>query len=287
MKSITYYLLLTILLPALISCGTNVDNKEIILATTTSVQDSGLLDVLTDAFRKETGYKIKAIAVGSGEAMALARRGEADVLLVHSPKDEETFMQEGFGKSRATFMYNYFVIVGPPDDPAGCSQTASAKEAFARIAEKQANFISRGDNSGTHKKETALWKETSASPKGKWYIQAGVGMGQTLLIAGEKKAYTLSDKGTYLAFSAEGGKSKLALKIVRDGVPDLKNNYSVIVLNPDKFPKINPAPARRSWVNLAGAQAFADFLVSPATLKLISEYGRDKYGEPLFYLMGK
>jgi tungstate transport system substrate-binding protein len=268
-KPVIYiYLSLALLFLSLISCRSNTDTNEIILATTTSVQDTGLLDVLTDIFNKSTGYKIKAIAVGSGEAMAMGRRGDADVLLVHSPKDEETFMAEGFGNSRVTFMYNYFAIVGPADDPAGCSKTASAAEAFSRIAATSSPFISRGDNSGTHKKEMSLWNETGINPKGKWYIQAGVGMGQTLLIASEKKAYTLSDRGTYLAF-----KDAVALKIVKDGVPDLKNNYSVIVLNHDRFPK----------VNLKGARAFADFLTSPETLKLIAEYGQDKYGEALFY----
>ena len=268
------WILALLLVPCLllVACGSNPANNEIILATTTSVQDTGLLDVLTDMFKKTTGYKIKAIAVGSGEAMAMGKRGDADVMVVHSPKDEEAFINDGFGRNRITFMYNYFVIVGPADDPAGCSNTASAAEAFSRIAATSAPFISRGDNSGTHKKEMFLWNETGIKPKGKWYIQAGVGMGQTLLITSEKNAYTLSDRGTYLAF-----KDTIALKVVKDGVPDLKNNYSVIVLNPDKFPK----------VNLAGAEAWAKFLLEPGTLKIIGEYGKDKYGEPLFYCIGK
>jgi len=223
MKSITYCLLLSILLLTLISCGSNADNKEIILATTTSVQDTGLLDVLTDIFKKDTGYKIKAIAVGSGEAMAMGRRGDADVMLVHSPKDEEAFMKDGFGKSRELIMTNYFNLVGPDEDPAGCAESTSAKEAVAKIADKQAIFVSRGDNSGTHKKEMSIWKSANITPTGEWYIQAKNGMGIVLQITNEKRGYTLTDRGTYLAF-----KKKLSLKEMTGQDPALLNEYSPI-----------------------------------------------------------
>ncbi|MEK7310069.1 MAG: substrate-binding domain-containing protein [Planctomycetota bacterium] len=270
MKSITYCLLLSILF--LISCESGAVNKDVILATTTSVQDTGLLDVLTDIFKKQTGYKIKAIAVGSGEAMAMGKRGDADVMVVHSPKDEEAFMAEGFGKSRELVMTNYFCLVGPDEDPAGCIGSTTAKEAFTKIANKQTIFVSRADNSGTHKKELSLWKSVNITPTWESYIKANNGMGIVLQIANEKRGYTLTDRGTYLAF-----KQKLSLKEMTGQDPALLNQYSVIVLNPAKFPK----------VNLAGAEAWAKFLLEPGTLKIIGEYGKDKYGEPLFYCIGK
>lgn len=243
-------------------------NKEVILATTTSVQDTGLLDVLTGIFEKQTGSHIKPIAVGSGEAMAMGKRGDADVMLVHSPKDEEAFMRDGFGKSRELLMTNYFSLVGPLDDPAGCLGSASAKEAFAKIATKKSIFVSRGDNSGTHKKELGIWLSANITPTGDWYIQAKSGMGNVLMITNEKKGYTLTDRGTYLAF-----KSKLALKEMLGKDESLLNKYSVIVINPAKFPKIN----------LAGAEAWAKFLFAPDTLKVIGDFGKDKYGEGLFF----
>jgi tungstate transport system substrate-binding protein len=247
-------------------------NKDVILATTTSVQDTGLLDVLTGIFKKDTGYQIKAIAVGSGEAMAMGKRGDADVLVVHSPKDEEAFMKDGFGKSRELIMTNYFSLVGPEDDPAGCFGLTNTAEAFAKIADKKAIFISRGDNSGTHKKELSLWKSANITPTGEWYIEAKSGQAILLQVANEKRGYALTDRGTYLAF-----KQKLSLKEMLGRDESLLNRYSVIVLNPEKFPKIN----------LAGAEAWAKFLLSPDTLKIIAEYGKDKYGEALFYPVTK
>jgi len=247
-------------------------NQDVILATTTSVQDTGLLDVLTDIFKKATGYKIKAIAVGSGEAMAMGKRGDADVLLVHSPKDEEAFMAEGFGKSRELLITNYFSLVGPEEDPSGCAGSTTAKEAFVKIANKQAIFVSRGDNSGTHKKELSIWKSANITPTGEWYIQAKAGQAILLQVTNEKRGYALTDRATYLAF-----KSKLALKELLGKDESLLNKYSVIVLNPDKFPK----------ANLVGAEAWAKFLLEPATLKIIGEYGKDKYGEALFYPVSK
>lgn len=254
-------------------------NKDIILATTTSVQDSGLLDVLVPKFNKESGFNIKPIAVGSGEAMAMGKRGDADVLVVHSPKDEEAFMKEGLGKSRQLIMTNTYIIVGPSEDPADCLGTKSAAEAFGKIANAKSIFVSRADKSGTHKKELSLWNKSAITPTGEttvesrpnreeWYLQAQTGMGAVLQITNEKNGYTLTDRGTYLAF-----KSKIALKIMVEGDKDLINYYSVIVLNPEKFPKIN----------LAGAEAWAKFLFLPDVTKIIAEFGKDKYGEPLFY----
>jgi len=247
-------------------------NPDVILATTTSVQDTGLLDVLKEIFKKQTGYQVKAIAVGSGEAMAMGKRGDADVMLVHSPKDEEAFMKDGFGKSRQLLMTNYFSLVGPEDDPAGCFGSASAKEAFAKIADKKALFVSRGDNSGTHKKELNIWQSANITPTGEWRIEANSGMANVLMITNEKRGYTLTDRATYLAF-----KQKLQLKEMLGKDESLLNKYSVIVINPAKFPK----------TNLAGAQAWADFLFAPDTLKIIGEYGKDKYGEGLFFPITK
>jgi len=243
-------------------------NKNILLATTTSVQDSGLLDVLIPKFNKETGFNIKPIAVGSGEAMAMGKRGDADVLFVHSPKAEETFMEEGFGKSRKLLMTNYFVIVGPDEDPAGCFGSANTSEILTKIADKKANFISRADKSGTHTKELSLWKNANITPTNEWYIEAKTGMGMVLQIANEKRGYTLTDRATYLSF-----KSKLQLKEMTGKDEALINKYSVIVVSPEKFPK----------ANLAGAEAWAKFLFEPETIKTIEEYGKDKYGESLFY----
>jgi tungstate transport system substrate-binding protein len=254
-----------------IACPATVNNRgDIILATTTSVQDSGLLDALIPAFNKESGFNIKPIAVGSGEAMAMGKRGDADVLFVHSPKAEEEFMQGGFGKSRKLLMTNYFVIVGPDEDPAGCLGSANVTEILTKIADKKANFVSRGDKSGTHTKELSLWKSANITPKafGEWYIEAKTGMGMVLQVANEKRGYTLTDRATYLSF-----KSKLQLKEMIGKDEALINKYSVIVLNPEKFPKIN----------LAGAEAWAKFLFEEETKKTIGEYGKDKYGESLFY----
>ena len=177
-------------------------SKNIILATTTSTQDSGLLDVLIPLFEKETGYFVKTIAVGSGQAMAMGKKGEADVLLVHSPDDEKKFMAEGFGVNRRLVMHNDFIIVGPASDPAGVRGAKTSADAFRKIASTGALFLSRGDNSGTHAKEKKLWKAAGISPDGqKWYQQTGLGMGETLNVAAEKKGYTLADRGTYLALT--------------------------------------------------------------------------------------
>ncbi len=243
--------------------------KDIILATTTSTQDSGLLDVLVPQFERQTGLRVKTIAVGSGQAMAMGQRGEADVLLVHSPEAERKFVAEGFGIQRRRVMHNDFILVGPPADPAGIKAAGSALEGFRRIANAAAVFVSRGDNSGTHAQEKKLWKAAGLTPEGeKWYQQTGLGMGQTLNVTAEKKAYTLTDRSTYLAL-----RKNLGLAILSEGDAVLLNVYHVIEVNPVRFPKVN-AP---------GAKAFGNFLLSKETQKLIAIFGVDKFGSPLFF----
>lgn len=243
--------------------------KAIILATTTSTQDSGLLDVLVPQFEKESGYKVKTISVGSGQAMKMGEKGEADVLLVHSPEAEQKFMTGGFGVTRRLVMHNDFVIVGPASDPARVKAAKSSADALQRIAKSGALFASRGDNSGTHSKEKALWKGAGVSPDGKkWYQQTGLGMGQTLNVAAEKKGYTLTDRATFLAL-----KKNLGLVILSEGDSKLLNIYHVIEINPAKWPKINAA----------GGKSFADFMVARKTQETIGRFGVEKFGAPLFF----
>jgi tungstate transport system substrate-binding protein len=243
--------------------------KNVILATTTSTQDTGLLDELIPIFEKRTGYFVKTIAVGSGQAMAMGKKGEADVMLVHSQDAEKKLVAEGYGINRRLVMHNDYIIVGPPGDPAGIKGVKSAAEAFKKIAEAQSVFMSRGDNSGTHAKEKAIWKEAGIAQEGqKWYQQTGLGMGQTLSVAAEKKAYTLADRGTYLAL-----KKNLGMDILVEGDAILLNIYHVMEVNPAKWPK----------VNAGGAKAFADFMVSRQVQRIIKTFGVDKYGSPLFF----
>ncbi len=244
-----------------------VTSKEIILATTTSTQDSGLLDVLVPAFQNQSGLTVKTVAVGSGQALKMGEDCNADVLLVHAPSSEKDLMDKGFCSERLLVMHNDFIIVGPPEDPAGIKGTGTAAEAFKKIATTQALFISRGDDSGTHKMELGLWKIAETTPEGAWYQESGQGMGATLKIASEKQAYTLTDRATYLA-----NKDSLGLDILMEGDTALLNVYHVIVVNPDKCPK----------VNVDGAQAFAKFLTSAEGQKMIGEFGVDKYGQQLF-----
>jgi tungstate transport system substrate-binding protein len=243
--------------------------KNLILATTTSTQDSGLLDVLIPAFEKKTGYFVKTIAVGSGQAMAMGQKGEADVLLVHSPDAEKKFMAEGNGVNRLIVMHNDFIVVGPPADPAAIKGVKSTVEAFKKIVEAGSLFMSRGDNSGTHAKEQGIWKAAGIKPEGqKWYQQTGLGMGQTLNVAAEKKSYTLADRGTWLPLQ-----QKLGLPILKEGDPILLNVYHVIQVNPAKWPK----------VNADGAKAFSDFMVSTETQGIVKTFGVEKYGGALFF----
>ena len=242
----------------------------VILATTTSTQDSGLLDALLPVFQKQTGYLVKTISVGSGQAMAMGRRGEADVLLVHSPADEKKLVEEGLGVNRRLVMHNDFVLVGPKADPARLRGGASTAEAARKVAAAGALFVSRGDSSGTHTKEKAIWKAAGLDPAGqRWYQQTGLGMGETLNVASEKGGYTLADRGTLLA---RGRSAPLALEILVEGEPLLLNVYHVIEVNPARWPRVNGA----------GARAFADFMVSPGTQQLIGKFGVEKFGAPLF-----
>jgi len=243
--------------------------KNLILATTTSTQDSGLLDVLIPVFEKKTGFFVKTIAVGSGQAMAMGQKGEADVLLVHSPAAEKKFMADGFGVERLIVMHNDFVVVGAAADPAAIRGAKTTPEAFKKIAVGSALFLSRGDNSGTHAKEKTIWTAAGIKPGGqKWYQETGLGMGQTLNVAAEKKGYTLTDRGTWLSLQ-----KNLGLPILKEGDPILLNVYHVIQVNPAKWPK----------VNTAAAKAFSDFMVSAETQGIIRTFGVAKYGGPLFF----
>lgn len=244
------------------------ENKNIILATTTSVQDTGLLDVLMQAFWQKTGYIVKAIAVGTGQALQMGRLGEADILWVHSPADEKQFVADGYGMNRTTFMHNDFLILGPENDPAKVLGVSSAVEAFKKIAAGKTLFVSRGDNSGTHKKEKMIWKEAGVSPIKDAYIEVGQGMAATVAIANEKKAYCLVDRSSYLSL-----KKSINLLIVFEGDPLLINYYSLILVNPDKFSKIN----------VSGAKALFDFLLSGEARGIVESFGKDKFGQPLFF----
>ena len=255
---------LAVLLVASLACSSE---DELILATTTSTQDSGLLDVLVPMFEDEYGYKVKTIAVGSGLALEMGAKGEADVILAHSPKAEEEFMAAGNGESREAVMHNDFIIVGPADDPAGIADAESAAAAMALIAEAEAPFISRGDESGTHSKELSLWAAAEIEPAGSWYQESGQVMGATLNIAAEQQGYTLADRGTFLA-----QEDNLDLVLLVEGDRALFNNYHVIVVNSDVHDKVNAEAARD----------FASFIVSASTQDVIQNFGVETYGEPLF-----
>jgi tungstate transport system substrate-binding protein len=242
-------------------------SATVILSTTTSTQDSGLLDVLVPMFEKRTGMTVKTISVGTGQALALAARGEADVALVHAPSVERKYVEEGKMRNRRLVMYNDFVVIGPEDDPAKIKGMAKAVDALKRIAGTQSRFVSRGDKSGTHVLELGLWKQVGVEPKGAWYIESGQGMGQTLGIANDRRAYTITDRGTWLAFQR-----RISLPILVEKDKLLLNIYSVMEINPANGPR----------VNTAGGKAFADFMVAVETQSVIKDFGVDKYGQPLF-----
>ncbi len=243
--------------------------RSIILATTTSIQDSGLLDLLIPVFEKKTGYFVKPLAVGSGQALAMGQKGEADVLLIHAPEAEKRWVAEGSGIHRRLVMYNTYLLVGPSNDPAKIRGLRSAVEAFKKIASSKSLFLSRGDRSGTHVKEEGIWKLARVHPEGeRWYQQTGLGMGQTLAVASEKQGYTLADRGTYLAL-----KKKIGLDLLAEGDPILLNPYHVIEVNSEKWPKVNGF----------GARAFADFMVSQEVQQMIRTFGMDQFGSPLFF----
>ncbi len=244
------------------------ENRNIILATTTSVQDTGVLDILVDVFQKENQFTVKAVAVGSGQALQLGKAGEADILLVHSPDDEKQFVAEGYGIGRTTFMHNDFVVLGSPLDPAKIKGIEKASDVFRKIAASNALFVSRGDNSGTHKKEKKLWESAAVKPAKENYIEVGQGMAGTISVANEKNAYCLADRSSYLSL-----KKSIGLVILSEGDAALINWYSLILVNPDKFPK----------VNVQGAKAFFDFLLSQQAEDIIESFGKDKYGQQLFF----
>jgi len=244
-------------------------NPTLILATTTSTQDSGLLDVLIPLFEAETGYTVQTVAVGSGQAMEMGQEGNADVLLVHSPSAEKQFMTDGWGKDRALIMHNDFLIVGPAEDPAQI-KGLSAAEAFKAIAAAEATFVARADKSGTSTKELSIWKKVELDPattKPAWYIETGQGMGPSLTITSEKAGYTLTDRATFLA-----NKANLQLDILVEGDNSLLNVYHVITVNPDKWPKIN----------YDGAMAFLKFMTEASTQEEIGKFGLEKFGQQLF-----
>jgi tungstate transport system substrate-binding protein len=260
-------MLLTVLVLTMLPLSAAAQRPPVILSTTTSTQDSGLLDVLVPLFERQTGYTVKTIAIGTGQALALAGRGEADVVLAHAPALEKKYIADGKMLNRRLVMYNDFVIIGPAEDPAKIKGTTKAADAMRAIAATGSRFVSRGDNSGTHNLEKELWKLAGAERQTGWYIESGQGMGATLGIADDRKAYTLTDRGTYLAFQ-----KRVRLPILLEGDRPLLNLYSVMQVNPANGPK----------VNTAGGKAFADFMVSADAQKAIKTFGVDKYGQPLF-----
>jgi tungstate transport system substrate-binding protein len=261
--------IVAIVLPLLAAATLTAQEQRspVILSTTTSTQDSGLLDVLVPMFERRSGYTVKTVAIGTGQALALAARGEADVVLAHAPELEKKYVAEDKMRNRRLVMYNDFVIIGPTDDPAKIKGTTSAAQAMKAIAQTGSRFVSRGDNSGTHILEKALWKLAGVEPSSPWYIESGQGMGFTLGVADDRNAYTLTDRGTYLAYQ-----KRLRLPILVQGDRPLLNIYSVMEVNPANGPK----------VNVKGGKAFADFMVAPETQQVIKTFGVDKYGEPLF-----
>jgi len=258
---------LLVCLVAWVSAGAQTPGSTLVLSTTTSTQDSGLLDVLVPLFEKQSGLTVKPVSVGTGQALALAARGEADVTLVHAPALEKKYVADGKLLNRRLVMYNDFIIVGPETDPAKIRGERRAAAALAKIAAAGARFVSRGDKSGTHILEQALWKEAGVTPSAPWYIESGQGMGATLGIADDRRAYTLTDRGTYLAFS-----KRIALKTLVEGDRALFNVYSVMEVNPANGPRVNSA----------GGKAFADFMVASATQAVIKTFGVEKFGQPLF-----
>ena len=240
---------------------------EVLFATTTSAVDTGLMDALLPVFEKETGLRVKLLSLGSGQAVALAERGEADVILAHSPQAEEKLVADGRAEGRAFVMENAFLLAGPPEDPCGVRGAATAKEAMARIATGCGLFVSRGDESGTHVMERGLWQEAGVSPGPPWYQEAGQGMGATLRIASEKGAYTLTDRATFLVL-----RSGLRLEAIFQGEERLRNVYHVLSVSPTANPR----------VNTEGGRALARFLTSEEGRRLIGQFGVEKYGEPLF-----
>lgn len=276
MKKLLALTLALLMVLCFAACGGNETpdapaNPVIRMSTTTSVNDSGLLPYLLPVFEKATGYTVEVQSAGTGAAIQKAVDGNADLILVHAKASEETFISDGYGVERIPFMYNYFVVVGPADDPAGIKDSADAAEAFAKIANAEAYFVSRGDESGTHKAELKIWGENVPDAATEsWYISAGQGMGACLTMASEKGAYCLTDKATFLSNKAE-----LDLEIILSEADDMMNTYSVIECNPEKL----------EGINTEGAKALIEWLTGDEASVLISEYGKVQYGEALFYLI--
>ena len=247
--------------------GAESASRNVILSTTTSTQDSGLLDVLIPLFEKQTGFSVKTVSVGTGQALALAAKGDADVALVHAPSLEKQYVADAKLLNRRLVMYNDFVIIGPKEDPAKIKSVKTALAALKLIEQSKSRFVSRGDNSGTHNLEKSLWKEAGIQPQGDWYIETGQGMGATLGIANERDAYTITDRGTLLALG-----KRVNLPILIEGDKALLNIYSVMEVNPANGPRINAA----------GGKAFADFMVAPQTQNVIKNFGVEKFGQSLF-----
>ncbi|MBC7075107.1 MAG: substrate-binding domain-containing protein [Syntrophomonadaceae bacterium] len=273
MKKIFHLFFMAIFLTTgLLGCNTGSDQgsaaeQTIKLATTTSTEDSGLLDVLLPEFKKDTGYDVEVIAVGTGAAIGLGEKGDVDVILVHSRTAEDQFVADGFGVNRKDVMYNDFLIIGPEDDPAGIKGENDAVAALTAISETESTFLSRGDDSGTHKKEKQLWETAGITPEGEWYVSVGKGMGDTFRMANEMNGYTLIDRGTFLF-----NRDKYELEAMVEGDELLFNPYGVIAVNKEKHPN----------VNFEGATAFIEWLTSKKAQDMIAEYGKDEFGQALF-----
>jgi tungstate transport system substrate-binding protein len=264
----TFRILFAALAACLMLCGVAAAEERLKMSTTTSTENSGLLKVLLPPFEQQNNCKVDVIAVGTGKSLKLGEAGDVDVVLVHARKLEDKFVADGFGVNRKDVMYNDFIILGPTADPAGVEGAKTAAEALAKIAEKQAPFVSRGDESGTHQKEKELWQQAGVAPKGAWYVEAGQGMGEVIVMATEKQAYTLADRGTYNAFK----KAKTDLVIVFDGEKGLFNPYGVIAVNPQKHPHVKYDLAMK----------FIDFITGPEGQKIIADYKVD--GDPIFFI---
>jgi tungstate transport system substrate-binding protein len=265
MKLLT--LVITIAAALAPGCRANSKDREVVLLTTTTTKDSGVLDAIIKDFEASHPYKVKPIVAGSGDVLKQAANGEGDVVLTHSPEAEQEWMAKGHGTSRRLVMYNDFIIVGPPADPAGIKGMAP-DQALAKIAEKAAPFVSRGDQSGTHIRELKLWKGASVDPRGKpWYRETGQGQGLTMDVASQTSGYCLTDRGTFLV-----NEKRLGMAVLVEGDARLRNIYHVMTMDATKFPRVNDA----------GGKAFADYVVSADGQKLIGEFGKDKFPQSLF-----